>query len=89
MRNLEIIKYLQNNTIEQLVEEYKLIARQSVLFPELWLFKYSIKSDMTQQICQECRGIIINVNTMEIVAETYHKFSIIQILKLTKLIGTK
>ncbi len=69
-----MVKYKKN--IHTLEEEYGIVARQSEVNPELYLFKYSqIDSPMKERIVQESRGIILNRdNNWSIVARPYDKF---------------
>lgn len=60
----------------KLASEYFVDAKQSVIYPELYLFKYDqINSPMGSPLVQECRGIILNSKAdWEVVAHPFHKF---------------
>lgn len=58
-------------------DPYNLIIKNDPDYPELYLFKYNqYLSDMSNIICQEARGIIINVeeNPSTIVCHSFDKF---------------
>ena len=74
---LELQKYLQTHSLEELTEQYGIKVVQSVKYPELYLFKYSqIDSPMGEKIVQESRGIILDSSTVEWlpVSRPYDKF---------------
>ena len=78
---MKIIEYLKEHNnisngelLHKLFVKYAIKSVQSKKYPELYLFKYTIKSPMNEIICQECRSIIINIDTLEIVSHPYHKF---------------
>lgn len=77
MIELEIQKKLrQGITLDQLTDTYGIKFKQSLIHPELYLFKYDqIKSPMKEQIVQECRGLILNKeDDWNIVCFPYTKF---------------
>lgn len=58
---LEIQKYLQNNTLEQLETELGIKHNRHSKYPNLVLLKYDqIKSPTYHPIVRECRGIILD-----------------------------
>lgn len=73
---LEVQKFLQNHTLEDLTEQYGIKVIRSNIYPELVLLKYSqLDSPMGYRIVQECRGIILNEeNDYEVVSRTFDKF---------------
>ena len=76
---LQIQKFLRSYQIPDWNDELKLkfniLAKQSAKYPNLYLFKYGIDSDMSLEICQECRGIILDsTNNWEVVAYPFNKF---------------
>lgn len=72
MINLQ--KYLQTHTTEELTAEFAIAVKPHSVYPELFLFKYNqIDSPMDNSIVQECRGIILNKN-WDIVSFPYTKF---------------
>lgn len=77
MRELAITTYLRNGgTIESIQEQYKLFVSRHQEFPNLVLFKYNqLESPMTEKICQEARGIILDEsNEWMPVCYAYSKF---------------
>ena len=73
---LEVQKYLDNNSIEDLKEEFKIKVVEHKNFSNLKLFKYSqIESPFKEKIVQECRGLILDENNnWSVVCMTYQKF---------------
>ncbi|MFW6272476.1 MAG: T4 RnlA family RNA ligase [bacterium] len=73
---LEIQKYLLTHSVQELEDEYSIIAKQHSIYPNLFLFKYSqIDSPMDNPIVQESRGLILDMNKdWSIVNMTYKKF---------------
>lgn len=76
MKQLNIQKYLKNNSIDKLKEDFAIIVKQHPEFPNLYLFKYNqIDSPFEEPIVQECRGIILDKdNNWKPVCMTYKKF---------------
>lgn len=76
MSNLELQKFLREKSIDELEKQYAIKARRSERFPNLVLFKYSqIDSPMTERICQEARGVILDESDdWSIVCRTFDKF---------------
>ena len=76
MKCLAIQKYLQNNPIEKLIEDYDIQVKQHPKFPNLYLFKYNqIDSPFSESIVQEARGIILDKdNNWKVINMTYKKF---------------
>lgn len=71
---LKLQEYLQTHTTEELTTELSVAVKPHSVYPELFLFKYSqIDSPMSNQVVQECRGIILNKD-WEIIAFPYTKF---------------
>lgn len=67
--------YLKSNTIDQLKEQYSIDYKFHPEYPNLVQFGYSmIDSPMGEPIVQECRGIILDKNTLEIVSIAFNKF---------------
>jgi len=63
-------------TLNSLYETYKIKTKQSTIYPNLYLFKYSqIESPMQERIVQECRGIILDSNdNWNVVSYSFNKF---------------
>lgn len=73
MKTIEFLK--SGGTIEQLHEQYKIKARAHSEHPNLMLFKYDqIESPMAADIVQECRGVIIDMDTLKVVSRPFDKF---------------
>lgn len=73
---LEIQKYLRNKSLEDLYNDFKLEIKNSILFPNLYLFKYNqIESPMKESICQEARGLILDKDkNWNVVSFPFKKF---------------
>lgn len=73
---LALQKYLRSGkTMGQLFSEYKIKCIQHSTYKNLILFKYGIDTPMSERICQECRGIILDESkNWSIVSYTYDKF---------------
>jgi hypothetical protein len=69
-------KYLRENSVEHLIENYAIKVKRHGKYPNLALFKYDqINSPMGDKIVQECRGVILNeANDWAVVARPYDKF---------------
>jgi hypothetical protein len=77
MGNLNIQLVLRQGTsLTKLKEDYGIVSKQSSVNAELYLFKYDqIRSDMSLEIVQECRGLILNKeDNWNIVCFPYTKF---------------
>lgn len=63
-------------TLNSLYETYKIKTKQSTIYPNLYLFKYSqIESPMNERIVQECRGIILDsADNWNVVSYPFNKF---------------
>jgi hypothetical protein len=58
---LKVQEYLQTHTLEQLTETYFIKAKRHSKYNNLVLLKYSqIDSPMSEEIVQECRGLILD-----------------------------
>lgn len=70
------LTYLRNTgSIHSLVRKYKLKHRSHYYYPELVTLKYDKMADNLEiPLVQECRGLIINTKTLEVVARPYDKF---------------
>jgi hypothetical protein len=78
MKELRIMKYIKDHEDweESLGQApYNLVIAKDEDYPELRLFKYNqIESDMRNPLVKECRGIVIDVETFEVVAYPFDKF---------------
>jgi len=73
---MELLKYLETHTLDELVNKYDLIMRQHKEYSNLILLKYNqIGSDMSEPIVQECRGIILDTDdNYRVVCRSFNKF---------------
>lgn len=77
IKELKIQKALRSRiSLTKLNNDYGIIHKQSVDNPSLYLFKYDqIRSPMTEQLVQECRGLILDKEkNWNIVCFPYTKF---------------
>ena len=59
---LEVQRYLRAKSLPQLNEEFAIKYKFSKKYPNLVLLSYSSDSPMEEVICQESRGLILDVN---------------------------
>ena len=73
---MELQKYLQEQGLEKLCNEYKINVNRHQKYPNLVCLKYSqIESPMSEKVVQQSRGIILDEsNNWEIVSYSYDKF---------------
>ncbi len=73
---MELQKYLRENGLEKLEEEYKIKVNRHQKYPHLVCLKYSqIESPMSEIVAQQCRGIILNEKeNWQVVSYAYDKF---------------
>lgn len=75
---LVLQKVLRNIGFTRLLEKCETldirVAEETIEGVEYVLFKYGIKSPWRIDLVRECRGIILDKNTQEIVCHPYHKF---------------
>lgn len=72
---LEVIKYLKNNSLSLLCSEFKLKSHRHDHHPNLIQLHYQAYSDFSQKIPCECRGIILDESqNWELVALPFFKF---------------
>lgn len=77
MSQLELQKYLRNNhTLLDLKEEFGIdVSTDERVTPHRHSFNYNlIKSPMKEKICQECRGLVLEDGTWDILAYPFNKF---------------
>jgi hypothetical protein len=68
-------EYLRTYGLQSLVDTYKIKIRRGIQYPNLICFKYDVKSPMSEQICRECRGLVLDENDdWNIVSRAYDKF---------------
>lgn len=70
---LAVQEYLTTHTLEDLEAEFGITAKVD---PELGvaLLHYSITSDMSLEICRQCRSLILELDTWNVVCKTFDKF---------------
>ena len=72
---LEVIKYLKNNTLTLLCSEFKIKSHRHAQYPNLIQLHYQAYSDFSQKIPCECRGIILDEShNWELIALPFFKF---------------
>lgn len=64
MKNhLKTVEFLQTHSLQELIDKYHVDIKRHKVYNNLILFKYNmIESPMEEEICQECRGLILNEN---------------------------
>ncbi len=73
---LEIQKFLNNNSLEELQEKYAIKITRHQQYPHLVCLKYcQLNSPMKERVVQQCRGIILDENNnWQVVSYPYDKF---------------
>jgi hypothetical protein len=72
---LEVQKYLRGGgTLETLASEYFIKVRPSAALPLVSLNYDQILSKMSEPICQECRGLILETGTWDVASRSFPKF---------------
>lgn len=72
---LHTVRQLEaGTTLDALCSRYKLIARRHSLHPIVQLSYSQTDSDMQSPVVQECRGLILELNTWRVVAYPFAKF---------------
>ncbi len=72
---LKTIEYINEKGLESLIDEFKLIARYSTIYPELVLLCYDQLETPKNDITNECRGLIINTIDNSVVAYPFYRFN--------------
>ena len=70
---LKVQEFLQNHSLQELEKPpYNLIIKEN---DNLVLLKYNqVESDFNEEICKECRGIILEKDTWKVVCFPFYKF---------------
>lgn len=70
---MEVIEYIRNNGVEALKEEFGIIVKE---YPNgLMVLNYDqIRSPKTEVIVQECRGLILEQDTFNVVSRSFDRF---------------
>ena len=72
---LKTVQQLQNGIpLDKLVSRHKLIMRKHPKFPLVQLSYSQIESSMASPVVQECRGLILEVDTWKLVSFPFRKF---------------
>lgn len=71
---MKLIEYLKGNGLQCLIDTYHLRATYSEIYPELVCLCYDQVNTPKNEITNECRGIIINKDTFEIVCCPFTRF---------------
>lgn len=72
---LNVQKYLQTKTVDDLKNEYSISYNIDPEYPHLISLNYDqIKSPKIHDIVRECRGLILNTNDYSIVARSFNRF---------------
>lgn len=71
---MESLKFIRTNGLDKLIEKYNIKKREHKLFPELVSLSYSKQEqDFSNQIIKECRGLVINQDTLEVISQPLKK----------------
>jgi len=69
---MEVIKYLKENSLEKLVEEFKIVVTD---YPDRVVLNYDqIESPKYNPICDECRALILRKDTWEVMSRAFDRF---------------
>jgi len=71
---IPLISYLKEKGIAALCSEFHIKADYSLIYPELVCLCYHHTKSPKNEITNDCRGIIINKNTFEIVCYPFRRF---------------
>jgi len=72
---LNVIDYIIKNSLETLVATYSLKMRRHILYPNLVQLMYDQLETPKNDITNNCRGLIIDTNTMKVVSFPFTRFS--------------
>lgn len=76
MRELEIQKYLRSGkTLIDLTLEYNIKYFTSSEHPSLVVFDYTTLSPKTEPIVRECRGLVLEIDSWDLVSKSMNAFS--------------
>lgn len=75
MNKLKVQEYLETHSFDNLSEEYGIKVNFDPKFPDLVCLSYDqLKSPKTEQIVRECRGLVLNKNSLEIYCKPFTRF---------------
>lgn len=70
---LEVQKFIRENSIEALVEKHKIVA--STRYDDVVVLNYNqFESSKFERIVRECRGLILEKNTWNVVCRSFDRF---------------
>ena len=69
-----IVNYIKDNKIIDLEAAFNRLSIKVKIENNLAIFSYDINADFSDPIVQEARGIIIDINTLEVVCWPFRKF---------------
>ena len=72
---MELIKFLKENGLQALQDKYKVKATFSQNYPELVCLVYDQLETPKNAITNDCRGIVLNANTFDIIAYPFTRFN--------------
>ena len=71
---LQVVQWLNDHSLEELAADYGIMVKLQVNEP-LVQFNYSqIYSDLSIPMCRECRGLILELGTLDVVSRGFDKF---------------
>lgn len=71
---LKIQQYLKNNGLEKLGQEYCIKATKHDFLPLVILNYSQIYSPKNSEICKEARGLVLEIDTWNLVARSFNRF---------------
>ena len=71
----KLIKFIKQHGFEALAKTYNIVIKPSILFPELVCLTYNQLNTPKNEVTNECRGIVINKDTLEIICYPFTRFS--------------
>lgn len=71
---IPLIKYLKEKGITALCNEFHVKADYSIIYPELVCLCYHHTKSPKNEITNDCRGIIVNKDTFEIICYPFRRF---------------
>ena len=72
---IPLIEYLQKHGLDKLATTYNIKVNPSRIFPELVCLSYSQLETPKNKITDDCRGIILNKDTFEIICYPFTRFN--------------
>ena len=72
---IPLIEYLQKHGLDKLANTYNIKVNPSRIFPELVCLSYDQLTTPKNSITDDCRGIILNKDTFEIISYPFTRFN--------------